>query len=190
MTTKDHPLCWTMSYPQGTTLDNFHLTTIHKNMSLSSLDESWLLTNLLYHVLEVNNHFHSTIKINLLQLKNTHISDILSKARIFLGTPPCTDVTASFWGVRVKNSHLSEQTPIVFSTYHGKFSYLSRYLYTWWNTTDLSAITDISVSCLWLKLKLKQDSMVLFTPGSLLTWGKSPSASPGVSSRYLPAIYL
>ena len=42
----------TMSYPQGTTLDNFHSTTIHKNALLSSPDESWLLTNLLYHVFQ------------------------------------------------------------------------------------------------------------------------------------------
>ena len=31
--------------------------------------------------------------------------------------------------------------------------------------------------------------MVLFTSGSLLTWGKSPGTSPGVSPRHLPAIY-
>ena len=96
----------TMSYPRGTTLDNFHIT-IHKNTSLLSLGKSWLLTNLVYHVLEVNNRFHSTIKINSLQLKNTHISDILSKVCIFLGTPPCTDITASFWGMWPK-THISQ----------------------------------------------------------------------------------
>ena len=31
--------------------------------------------------------------------------------------------------------------------------------------------------------------MVLFTSGSLLTWGKSLDALPGVCSRYLPVIY-
>ena len=43
--------------------------------------------NLLYRVLGVNNHFCLAIKINLLQLKNTQISDILSEAYIFLGLP-------------------------------------------------------------------------------------------------------
>ena len=31
--------------------------------------------------------------------------------------------------------------------------------------------------------------MILFTSGSLLTWGKSLDALPGISPRYLPAIY-
>ena len=77
-----------------------------------------------------------------------------------------------------KNSHLSEQAHIVFSTYDGKFSYLSCYLYTRWNTTDLSAITDISISCLWLKLKLKQDSWVYSHPGHCSLGGNLQAPCP------------
>ena len=74
---ENHPSCSIMSYPWGTTSDNFHLTTSHKDTSLFSPGGSWLLTNLLYHILGVNNHSYISIKFNLLQLRNTHISDIL-----------------------------------------------------------------------------------------------------------------
>ena len=59
----------------------------HKNASLFHLDESWQLTNLLYHVSRVDYHFHLAIKIDWLQLKNTHIYNILFLACIFLGLP-------------------------------------------------------------------------------------------------------
>ena len=86
-TTKKCQSCWRMSYPQGTTSNNFHFGTIEKNTLLFSPDKSWQLANLLYHVLRLNKHFHLAIKINLLQLRNTHIFDILSKACIFMGLP-------------------------------------------------------------------------------------------------------
>ena len=94
--------CLTMSYPQGTTLHNFHSITLHRSTSLFSQDGSWQLTNLLYHVLRDSSYFHLIIKINLLQLKNTPISDILALTCAFLGTPPCTDITASFSHMWVK----------------------------------------------------------------------------------------
>ena len=40
-----------------------------------------------------------------------------------------------------------------------------------------------------IKVKTQTRFMVLFTYGSLLTWGKSWDASPGISPRYLPVIY-
>ena len=68
-----------------------------------SLDESLSLTNLLYHVLGVNNHFCLAIKINLLQLKKySHLWHLGSLCALFWGTPPCTDVIASFWDMWVK----------------------------------------------------------------------------------------
>ena len=187
---KNHWSCWIMSYPQGNTSHNFHLTTIHKNTSLSSLGESRLLTYLLYHVLEVNNHFHSTIKINLLQLKNTYISDILWLMNTFLGDSPTCWHHSLILRYESKNSHLSEQTHFVFSTYHSKFFLLI--------LLSLHLIKHYwSFSCHWhicfmstVKVKTQTRFMVLFTSRSLLTWGKSPSASPGISPRYLPAIYL
>ena len=60
---------------------------ILKITSLSTPGKSLSLANLLYHILGVDNHFCLAIKINLLQLKNTHISNIVSKACIFLGLP-------------------------------------------------------------------------------------------------------
>ena len=100
---EDHPLCSTMSYPWGTTSGNFHLPTIHKNTLLFSLDKSLSLTNLLYHVLGVNNHFCLAIKINLLQLKKySHLWQLRSLCALFWGTPPCADVIASFWDMWVK----------------------------------------------------------------------------------------
>ena len=65
-----------MSYPKGTTLDKVQQFT--KTHHILVLDESWPLNNLLYHNLGVNNSFNLAIKINLLQLKYSHISDILS----------------------------------------------------------------------------------------------------------------
>ena len=106
--------CLTMSYLQGMTLHNFHITTIHINASLFSWDESWQLTNLLYHVLRVNYHLHLAIKINLLQLKNTHISDILVLVCILLGTPPHADVIASFWGMQVKTHNIQKWQELCF----------------------------------------------------------------------------
>ena len=41
-----------------------------------------------------------------------------------------------------------------------------------------------------IEVKIQTRFMVLFTSGSLLTWGKPLDASPGVSPRYLPAITL
>ena len=112
--------CLTMSYPQGTTLHNFHFITIHRNASLFSQDGSWQLTNLLYHVLRVNYHFHLAIKIDLLQLKNTHISNILVLVHIFLGTPPCADIIASFWGMQVKTHNIQKWQELCFLHIHGK----------------------------------------------------------------------
>ena len=106
--------CLTMSYPWGTNLHNFHFTTIHRNVSLFSQDGSWQLTNLLYHVSRVNSQFHVAIKINLLQLKYTHMSDILVLVCIFLGTPPCTDIIASFWGMWVKTHNIPKQQELCF----------------------------------------------------------------------------
>ena len=40
-----------------------------------------------------------------------------------------------------------------------------------------------------IEVKTQTKFMVLFTSRSLLTWGKSLDASPGVCPRYLPAIY-
>ena len=40
-----------------------------------------------------------------------------------------------------------------------------------------------------VEVKTQTRFMVLFTSGSLLTWGKPSDASPGISPRYLPAIY-
>ena len=105
---KNHRSCSMMSYPWGSASDNFHLATIHKDTSLFSPGESWLLINLLYHVLGANNHFHLSIKINLLQQKNTHISDILCFACAFLGDSPtcwCHSLILSYVS---KNSHLFE----------------------------------------------------------------------------------
>ena len=75
---------------QGWATHEAQLQTISTNDNskyalLFSPGKSQQLTNLLYHVLRVNNHFCLAIKINLLQLKNTHISNILPKACIFLG---------------------------------------------------------------------------------------------------------
>ena len=106
--------CLTMSYLWGTTLHNFHSITIHKNTSLFSQNRSWQLTNLLYHVLRVNSHFPLAIKIKLLQLKNTHISDILAVMCAFLGTPPCADITASFWSMWVKTHNVQKQQELCF----------------------------------------------------------------------------
>ena len=101
-TTKvNHQPCFTMHHPWGATLHMFHSIIIHRNALLFSQDGSWHLTNLLYHVFRVNSHFHLDIKIKLLQLKNTHISDILVAMHAFPGTPPHADVTASFWSMRV-----------------------------------------------------------------------------------------
>ena len=106
--------CLTMSYPWGTTLHNFYFTTIHRNASLFSWDGSWQLINLLYHVSRVNYHLHLAIKINSLQLKNAHISNILVLACIFLGTPPHADVIASFWGMQVKTDKIQKQQELHF----------------------------------------------------------------------------
>ena len=106
--------CLTMSYPWGTTLHNFHSTTIHRNASLFSQDGSWQLINLLCHVLRVNSHFHLAIKINLLQLKNTHISDILVLMHAFLGTPPHADIIASFWDMQVTTHNVQKQQELCF----------------------------------------------------------------------------
>ena len=40
-----------------------------------------------------------------------------------------------------------------------------------------------------IEVKTQTRFMVLFTSGSLLTWGKPLDASPGISPRYLPVIY-
>ena len=40
-----------------------------------------------------------------------------------------------------------------------------------------------------VEVKTQTRFMILFTSGSLLTWGKPLDASPGISPRYLPAIY-
>ena len=104
----NHQSCLTMSHPWGTTLHNFHFITIHRDTSLFSQDGSWQLTNLLYHVSKVNCDFHLAITINLLQLKNTHISDILVLTCTFLGTPLCTDITASFSHMWVKTHNIQK----------------------------------------------------------------------------------
>ena len=64
-----------------------------------------------------------------------------------------------------KDSCLIKWQLIVFSTYHGNHFYLSCYLYTWLNITDLLAIIDISVLWLWVKLELKLDSWFYAHPG-------------------------
>ena len=99
---KNHWSCSIMSYQRGTTSNNFHLTTTYKSMSLFSPGKSWLLINLLYHVLGTNNHFPLSIKFDLLQLRNTHISDMLHFVHTFLETSPCADVTASLWDMWAK----------------------------------------------------------------------------------------
>ena len=63
----------TLSYPWITTLHLFYFTTIHRNVSLFSQDRSWLLTELLYHVLRVDYYFCLATKINVLQLKYSHL---------------------------------------------------------------------------------------------------------------------
>ena len=68
---ENHQSCSILSYSRGTASDNFHLTTTQKNMLLFSPGKSRLLTNLLYHILGVNNHFYLSIKFYLLQLRNT-----------------------------------------------------------------------------------------------------------------------
>ena len=96
---------------------NFTQFPFHKNAQKCitiSQDRSWQLTNLFYHVLRVNYHFHLAIKINLLQLKNTHISDILVLACIFLGTPPCADIVASFQCMWVKTHNIQNNKDCVF----------------------------------------------------------------------------
>ena len=40
-----------------------------------------------------------------------------------------------------------------------------------------------------IKVKTQTRFIVLITSGSLLTWGKSLDALPGISPRYLPLIY-
>ena len=117
-----------MSYPRGTTLNNFHFTKIHKNALPFSQDGSQQLANLLYHVSRVDCHLYLAIKINLLQLKDTRISNIFSLSACFSGTPPHADIIASFQGMQVKTHDIQR---IVFSMYHGKISHLSLYLCTW-----------------------------------------------------------
>ena len=98
----------------GTTLHNFHFITIHRNVSLFSQDGSWQHTNLLHHASGANHHFCLAIKINLLQLNNTHISDILVLVHTFLGTPPCTDIIASFQDMQVKTHNAQKWQELCF----------------------------------------------------------------------------
>ena len=73
-------------FPQGTTSNNFHFTTIHKmHYLLVQTSPNNLLTYFaMFSELTI---IHLAIKINLLQLRNTHISNILSKVHIILGLP-------------------------------------------------------------------------------------------------------
>ena len=59
-----------------------------QNTLLSSPGKSWLLINLLYHVLGTNNHLHLSIKFDLLRLRNTHISNMFLFTCTFLGNFP------------------------------------------------------------------------------------------------------
>ena len=96
---------------------NFTQFPFHNNSQKCitfSQDGSWLLTNLLYHVLRVNSHYCLAIKINLLQLKITHISDILVLMCTFLGTPLHTDVIASFWDMQVNTHNIQKWQELCF----------------------------------------------------------------------------
>ena len=168
---------------------NFRQFPSYNNMSHFSPGKSWLLINLLYHVLGVNSCFFLSIKFNLLQLKILTIQTSCFFCALFWGTFPCADFTASFWDMQAKthvslNIHLLYFLPIMvnfllilLSLHLIKHYWSSGYH---WHICFMSAI----------KVKTQTRFMFLFTSGSLLTWGKSPCTSPGISPRYLPAIYF
>ena len=99
MTTLDLWPCTRLSYPWGTTLHTLYFTITFKHAPISGQGRSWHLTNLPYTMFKelvitsiwlIRNHF--------IAAKNTQISDILLVLHVlFLGTPPCTDIIASFW---------------------------------------------------------------------------------------------
>ena len=155
---KNHLSCSAVSHPRGMTTDNFPSHSYTQYMSLFSPGRSWLLTNLLYYILEVDNHFWPSIKIKFTAVKKySHLWHVglymhfPEKLLYVLTSQPHFET----WE---QNSHFHKPSPAVFSAYCSKFSCLSCYPYIWLNTTDLLAITDISVSCPLSKLKLKQDS--------------------------------
>ena len=186
-TTVNHQPCLTLSYPQGTTLHIFYFITICKNASPFSQDRSWQLTNLLYHVLRVDYYFCIATKIFLLQLKILSFPTSLSSTHVFPGTPPCTDIIASFWVMWVKTqdmklTHLCFQLimvsfyPYLFISIHGKTLLIFMLLLT----HLIMPINNVITQTIFV---------VLFTSGSLLTWGKPLDALSGISPRYLSPTY-
>ena len=136
-----------------------------------SLDESWLLANLLYHVSGVYNCFHLTINVNLLQLKNTHISDILVFMHTFLEDSPTHWHHSLILRHVSENSRYTNSAILVFSTYSSKISHLtllSLYMVKhYWSFCYCWHIHLMSIK----GVKIQTRFMVLFTSGSLLTWG-------------------
>ena len=63
--------------------------------------------------------------------KYTHILDMLLFDALFSGKLPHTLTSQSHFEMYKQNSHFYNHSSIVFSAYHGKFSYLFHYPYTW-----------------------------------------------------------
>ena len=90
----------------------------------------------------------------------------------------------------VSKTHILYNQPFtVFSAYHSKLFLLIllslQLIKHYWPFGHHWHICFMST----IKVKMQTRFMVLFTSGSLLTWGNLQVASPSISPRYLPAIY-
>ena len=108
---------------------------------------------------------------------------------LFWETSQCADVTASLWDMQAKTHVFSNDNLLCFLLITVSFlTYLIIFTPDK-NTTDLLAITDISISCLWSKLKLKQDSWFYSHLGHCSLGGISRCLAwhlPQVFACYLP----
>ena len=130
-------------------------------------------------ILGVNNHFHLAMRVNLLLLKNTHISNILAFNAHFSGDFPMHWHHNLILRHASENSHYAKQRlcflPIMvrFQVYLFIFTCDKALLIFWLSLTYLFHAL--------IKVKTQTRFMVLFTSRSLLTWGKSLDDSPGIS---------
>ena len=106
----------------------------------------------------------------------------------FPGTPPHADVIASFLDMQVKTQNIQNQQ-------HRCFQHImvSSYTYLFISIYDRTLlIFMLLLTCPIMSIdNVKTQTMfvVLFTSGSLLTWGKPLDASSSVSPRYLSTTY-
>ena len=108
---------------------------------------SWHLANLLYNILRATYYFCLAKNIILFQLKILTFPTFCWIHTLFLGTPPCADVIASFgltW-VKTHNAYTRYLLGILlFLANQRKPLHLSFYLHAWKNTKDPLIIANMS----------------------------------------------